>query len=81
MLLAGTVKIFFTNKSGKEMKNQNSQEIIYSLNVDDVQTVAQEEIDRELTQGEIEQIKDLIAVNIDWFGAISNAIRQGIDVK
>lgn len=53
---------------------KNRDTIIYSLNVEDVQTVALEELDRELTMKEIEKIEDTIAENIDWYGAILDAI-------
>jgi hypothetical protein len=55
--------------------------IVYSLTTEDVQTVAIEEIDRELTPHEIEQIKDLIAENIDWYDAILDAINTKILLK
>ena len=63
------------------MKNKSNQDIIYSLNIDDIQTVAQQEIERELTREEIEKIKDPIAANINWYDAISNAIYKEIDDK
>ncbi len=37
---------------------ENNDDIFYSLNIDDVQTVAIEEIGRELSLNEIESIKD-----------------------
>ncbi len=58
------------------MKNQNNKEIIYSLIIEDVQTVAQQEIERELTPKEIENIKDSIAEKIPWYDAISDAITE-----
>ncbi len=54
------------------------EKIIYSLNTLDVQTVATEEIGRELTLKEIKGIEDKIAKNIDWYSAIANAIGAGI---
>ncbi len=52
--------------------------IIYSLNEEDIQTVALEEIERNLTSKEIEDIKDLIAENIKWYDAIAAAINKKI---
>jgi hypothetical protein len=52
------------------------KKIIYSLNVQDVQTVALDEIDRELSKKEVKQIEDLIAERIDWYGAIAYAIAE-----
>jgi hypothetical protein len=50
--------------------------IFYSLNIDDIQTVASQEIDRELSESEIENIKELIAEKINWYDAIANAISE-----
>ncbi len=50
--------------------------IFYSLNINDIQTVANQEIDRELTESEIENIKDLIAEKIIWYDVIANAISE-----
>jgi hypothetical protein len=58
------------------MKDNN--EIVYSLNIEDIQTVATQEIERELTDDEIEKIKDLIAEKISWYDAIAAAIDEMI---
>jgi hypothetical protein len=63
------------------MKDQNDDEIFYSLNIADIQTVAKEEIGRRLTREEIEKIKDPIAERIKWYDAISDAIYEGIDIN
>jgi len=63
------------------MKKLNRNTIIYSLIVEDVQTVALEEIGRELSQQEIERIKNLIASNIDWYNAIANVICTKVKVE
>jgi len=52
------------------------ENIIYQLTTEDVQTVAQEEIERELTPKEIENIKESIAEKIPWYDAISDAITE-----
>ena len=54
------------------MKDKN--DIFYSLNIEDIQTVAIEEIDRELTDDEIEKIIDSIAEKIPWYDAITESI-------
>jgi len=59
------------------MKDKN--EIVYSLTVEDIQTVAFEELDRELTDDEIESIIDLIGKKISWYDAIYYAINEKID--
>ena len=63
------------------MENQNKEEIIYSLDITDIQTVAEQEIERELTINEIEKIKELIAEKIDWYGTIADSISEKIDVS
>jgi|WetSurMetagenome_2_1015567.scaffolds.fasta_scaffold74262_3 hypothetical protein len=50
--------------------------IFYSLNINDIQTVASQKIDRELSESEIENIKDLIAEKINWYDAIANSISE-----
>lgn len=56
------------------MKNK----IIYSLNINDVQTVAEQEIGRRLSLEEINAIEDDVAENINWYEAIANAILEKI---
>lgn len=63
------------------MKNLNPDKIIYSLCVEDIQNVAEQEIDRELTGEEIESIKDLVSANIDWYSAITDAINEKIKTE
>ena len=63
------------------MENLNRNTIIYSLNVEDVQSVASEEIGRELSPKEIEIIEDIIASNINWYDAIANAIHTKVKVE
>ncbi len=60
------------------MKNMKSKEIIYSLNIEDIQTVAEQRISRELTLKEIDQIKDSIAERINWYDAIADTIDENI---
>ncbi len=52
--------------------------IIYQLTIEDIQNVAEDEIDRELNAQEIESIIDFISENIPWHDAISNAIAEKI---
>ena len=56
----------------------NNEEIIYSININDIQTVAEEEINRKLTLSEIESIIDPISERINWFDAIADAINEFI---
>ena len=60
------------------MKDKN--EIIYSLNVEDIQRVARQEKGRELVIEEIDKIKDLIGEYINWYDAILNSINEKIEI-
>ena len=57
------------------------KKIIYQLVVDDVQTVAEQEIGRLLSGDEIKQLEDSIAKNINWYDAIANAISEKLDIQ
>ena len=59
------------------MYNENT--IIYQLTVKDIQTVANQELERNLTNNEIKRIIDLIAENISWYEVISSAIEEKIN--
>jgi hypothetical protein len=50
--------------------------IIYSINVEDIQNVAEQELDRELTDKEIELIEKRLGDYVDWYGAIASAINE-----
>ena len=60
---------------------EDKNDIVYSLNIEDIQTVAIQEIDRELTEEEIEKIKDLIGEKINWYEAILNSIIEKIGLR
>ena len=65
--------------SGKlSMKPDNNERIVYSINVSDIQEVANQVLERDLTKEEISLIEDSIADNIDWFQAIEDAICKHI---
>jgi hypothetical protein len=61
------------------MKDTN--DIVYSLNIEDIQTVAIQEMDRELTDDEIDMVKDLIGEKIDWYDPILNSIIEKIGLS
>jgi len=52
--------------------------IIYSINIEDVQNVAQEELERDLTDGELRIIEDKIGDQFDWHEAIASVIAMHI---
>ncbi len=60
---------------------KDKDDIIYSLSIEDIQTVALEEIGRKLTAKEIEKIKDSVAENINWYDAILDSINAKIKIK
>lgn len=57
---------------------KNRQQIFYSLNLEDIQEVAVNELDRELTDEEIKRIIGLIEEKINWYDAILNSITEEI---
>jgi hypothetical protein len=63
------------------MENKNHSTVFYSLNEEDIQNVALQEIERKLSESEIESIKNLIAFNINWYDAIANAIYEKIKTE
>ena len=52
------------------------ENVIYQLSKSDIQKVANDEIDRNLSDKEISRIVDYIEKNIDWYNIISNGIDQ-----
>lgn len=62
-------------------KKFNYNEIIYSLNIQDIQTVAEENFGRELTNEEIKKILDPIADRIPWYDAIYDAIKDNLEIE
>lgn len=73
MLLHGIEKTSFIFKILFKMKKNK---IIYSLNVTDVQNVANQELERNLSSDEIRQIIETIEKKINWYDAISDAITE-----
>lgn len=56
----------------------NTSKIIYSINIEDVQNVAEEELGRKLSKKELEIIEDKLGDYIDWYSAIDIAIQSEI---
>jgi hypothetical protein len=52
--------------------------IVYSINVEDLQTVAEQELKRELTDEEIKIIEKHTGDYIDWYGAIALTLNEVI---
>ncbi len=55
--------------------------IIYSLTVEDIQTVANDLIQRDLTGKEIKKLIDSIAEKIVWYNAIAESIHENLHVE
>ncbi|MDH5769117.1 MAG: hypothetical protein OEZ31_09190, partial [Nitrospirota bacterium] len=50
----------------------------YSINIEDVQNVAEEELGRELTEKELKIVEDKVGDYIDWYSAIDFTIQNEI---
>ncbi len=50
--------------------------IIYSINSEDVQTVAGEEFGRKLTKKEMMFVEDRLGDYLDWYGVILAALKD-----
>ena len=59
---------------------KDKNKIVYSLSIEDIQTVAIQEIDRELTANEIKEIKDLIGERLNWYDAFFDSINEKINL-
>ncbi len=60
------------------MKNKIDDEIVYSINNDDIQDVANEVLERPLTKRELIKVSKSIGDHLDWFQAIENAINEHV---
>jgi len=52
------------------------KKIIYQLTVADIQEVANQELERELSAQEIEVIRDQIAKKISWYDVVAESIDE-----
>jgi hypothetical protein len=57
------------------MKTAN-EETVYKISVEDLQQVAKEVLEQELTSEEIAAVGNAVGDYIDWFQAIENAIHH-----
>jgi len=55
------------------------ERIIYQLTVKDIQNVAEQELERKLSNDEIALLENRIAENIPWYDAIADAIKAIIE--
>lgn len=54
-------------------------EIFYSLSIEDIQTVANDLLNRELSKSEITKLIEPISNKISWYDAIESAILENIN--
>ena len=52
------------------------QEQHYSINIENIQNVAEQELERKLTAKELRLVEDTIGDYINWYEAILNAINE-----
>ena len=55
---------------------KSKRRIVFSINVEDIQNVADQELDRGLTDKELEFVESRLDEYIDWYGAIASAISE-----
>jgi hypothetical protein len=61
------------------MKNELDEEIVYSINVNDLQEVADQVLERRLTKKELALVRESVGDYVDWFQAIESAIHKHIN--
>ena len=60
------------------MENDSNDKIVYSISVGDIQEVAKQVLERDLTKKEIVLVEESVGDYIDWFQAIENALRKHV---
>ncbi len=60
------------------MENASNDRIVYSINVDDIQEVANQVLARDLTQEEVVLVENSVSGYLDWFQTIENAILEHV---
>lgn len=56
------------------MKKRKAKQIVYSINMTDLQEVAQDVLERRLTKKELDSVARSLGDHIDWFQAVWNTI-------
>ena len=52
------------------------RKIVYQLTIEDIQTVAMESLDRELTKSELKKVAEIVPDRMSWFEPIEEAINE-----
>ena len=60
------------------MKTQTADDVVYEINVEDLQNVSMQILERPLTDAEVNLIRESVGNHVDWFQAIENAIHEHI---
>jgi hypothetical protein len=60
------------------MKKNRDEEIVYSINVNDLQEVSGEVLERRLTKREIALVGSSVGNYLDWSQAIEHAIHENV---
>lgn len=68
-------------KTNERISMKNSKRIVYSINVEDIQNVAMEVLDRKLTKKEVSLVERSLGDHIKWFDAIEFAINENISTR
>ena len=58
------------------MKKYSNSDLVYSINVEDLQLIAEEQLDRNLTNEEVGEVDKILGDYIGWYNAIESAIRK-----
>ena len=58
-----------------------TSDIVYSLTKEDLQTVSNEVLNRDLTTEEVTLLESKIGDYIDWYDSIENAIQELIPIR
>lgn len=59
----------------------DNERIIYSINVEDVQNVAEQEFGRTLTEAEVNLIEDKVGDYFAWYDTLLMAIEDNLDIE
>ena len=60
------------------MKNKADEEIVYSINVGDIQDVANQILQRRLARKELLLVKESVGDYVDWFQSVEGAIHKHV---
>ena len=60
------------------MKKDDNKKIVFSINISDIQEVANDVLERDLTKKEIALVEESVGDYMDWFQAIENSIYKHV---